>query len=149
MTRYSIGQMLKRKQELQIGLSRYHVLLGGQGTAWLMEPSFHFSKSLGNLVRHFLIAKATTLPNLHIIDYVLGPPGSTHDATAFKESHAYLEQETLFHDGEWIWADSAYGVTSCCIAPYKALAVNIPENCQFNYHLSKVCVCKSVLAANL
>ena len=27
-----------------------------------------------------------TLPNLQIIDYILSPPRSTHDATSFKES---------------------------------------------------------------
>jgi len=52
-----------------------------------------------------------TLPNLRIIDYVLGPPGSVHDSMAFKESCAYKESDQLFPNGEWLWADSAYGLS--------------------------------------
>jgi len=55
------------------------------------------------------------LPNMHIIDYVLGLPGSTHDSMSFKESHAWKESSHLFHNGEWLWADSTYALTPWCI----------------------------------
>src|SRR6266436_3256873 len=80
-----------------------------------------------------------TLPNLCIIDYVLGPPGSVHDSTAFKESCVWKESDQLFCDGEWLWADSAYGLTLWCVVPYKKPQSLLPANHQFNYHLSMVC----------
>src|SRR5258708_7982391 len=80
-----------------------------------------------------------TLPNLRIIDYVLGPPGSVHNSMAFKESHVWKESDQLFHDGEWLWADSAYGLTPWCVVLYKKPQSLLPANCQFNYHLSMVC----------
>jgi hypothetical protein len=79
-----------------------------------------------------------TLPNLCIIDYVLGPPGSVHDSTAFKESRAFKESDVLFRNGEWLWADSAYGLTPWCVVPYKSPYSLLPHNRQFNYHLSTV-----------
>ena len=79
-----------------------------------------------------------TLPNLHIINYVLGPPGSVHDSMAFKESHVFKESGQLFHDGEWLWADSAYALLPWCIMPYKQPQSLVPHNCQFNYHLLTV-----------
>ncbi len=60
-----------------------------------------------------ILLQLITLPNLHIIDYVLGPPGSVHGSTAFKESGQ------LFHDGEWLWADSAYALLPWCMVLYK------------------------------
>ncbi len=79
-----------------------------------------------------------TLPNLRIIDYVLGPPGSVHDSMAFKESHAYKESDQLFPNGKWLWADSAYGLSLSCVVPYKLPQSLAPSNHQFNYHLSMV-----------
>ena len=81
-----------------------------------------------------------TLPNMHVINYVLGPPGSTHDSMSFKESHAWKESGHLFQDGEWLWADSAYPLTPWCIVPYKHPQSLVLANHQFNYHLSKVCL---------
>src|SRR5258707_13677516 len=60
-----------------------------------------------------------TLPNLCIIDYVLGPPGSVHDSTAFWQSRAFKESDELFYNVEWLWADSAYRLAPWCIVPYK------------------------------
>ena len=82
-----------------------------------------------------------TTPDLRIIDYVLGPPGSVHDSTSFRESRAFKESETLFRHGEWLWADSAYGLASWCVTPYKRPLSLIPDNRQFNYHLSRVSSC--------
>jgi hypothetical protein len=58
--------------------------------------------SLSLTVRHIMtymfvlliiIWQLVTLPNLQIIDYVLGPPGSMHDATAFCESRVAKEHD--------------------------------------------------------
>src|SRR5258708_26942469 len=81
---------------------------------------------------NLLVLQLITLPNLHIINYVLGPPGSVHNSMAFKESGQ------LFHDGEWLWANSAYALLPWCIVPYKQPQFLVPHNHQFNYHLSTV-----------
>jgi len=79
-----------------------------------------------------------TLPNLHIIDYILGLPGSIHDSTAFWQYQAFQESDELFYNGEWLWANSAYRLAPWCIVPYKKPLSLLPENKQFNYHLSRV-----------
>lgn len=80
-----------------------------------------------------------TLPNLKIIDYVIGHCGSAHDSTAFMDSRTVQDREKLLSPGEWIWANSAYPVETWCVTPYKKPASNIPENRVFNYWLSRVC----------
>ncbi|KAG6819196.1 hypothetical protein H0H93_014448, partial [Arthromyces matolae] len=54
-----------------------------------------------------------TLPNLRIIDYVIGHCGSCHDSTAFAAFHTFCDHQQLLGPGEWIWADSAYPVKAC------------------------------------
>ena len=58
-------------------------------------------------------------PDLKIIDYGIGFPGSQHDATAWKKTRLPKEHLTLLDDTEWIWADSAYPIKNWIIAPYK------------------------------
>ncbi|KDQ48957.1 hypothetical protein JAAARDRAFT_102690, partial [Jaapia argillacea MUCL 33604] len=48
------------------------------------------------------------------------------------------EHEQLFDDGEFIWADSAYLISTWIVAPYKKPERDIPENEEFNRHLSMV-----------
>src|SRR5258708_11947857 len=73
------------------------------------------------------------LPNMHVINYVLGPLGSTHNSMSFKELYAWKESSRLFHDGEWLWVDSAYPLTPWCIVPYKHLQSLVLANHLFNY----------------
>ncbi|KAG8688976.1 hypothetical protein FRC08_011165, partial [Ceratobasidium sp. 394] len=78
-----------------------------------------------------------SLPNLQIIDYVIGHTGSVHDSAAFSNSLAAQEHSTLFGHNEFIWTDSAYGATTWNLAPYKRPAADIPVNRRFNYHVSR------------
>src|ERR1700678_2531651 len=80
-----------------------------------------------------------TLPNLRIIDYVIGHCGSAHNSTVFHDSRTYRNSSILFNKNEWMWADSAYALDSWCITPYKRPHAALPENKTFNYHLSRVC----------
>ena len=80
-----------------------------------------------------------TLPNLRIIDYVIGHCGSAHDSTVFQDSRTYRNSGVLFNENEWMWADSAYALDRWCITPYKRPLAALPENKTFNYHLSRVC----------
>lgn len=79
-----------------------------------------------------------TLPNLRIIDYVVGHCGSAHDSTVFRDSRTYQDHGSLFSADEWMWADSAYGLEDWCITPFKRPLSDLQENKTFNYHLSRV-----------
>ncbi|KAF9515965.1 hypothetical protein BS47DRAFT_1262210, partial [Hydnum rufescens UP504] len=79
-----------------------------------------------------------SLPNLRIIDYVVGHTGSTHDSTCFQDSCISKEHESLFSPGEWIWADSAYPVTTWCVPPYWKPYCEIPQNQWFNTLLAHI-----------
>ena len=67
-----------------------------------MLPSFY---PQGNLIK----------PNLCIIDYGYGFTGSTHDSTAWEETHIFLEHTEIFDEGEFIWGDLAYPVRNTFI----------------------------------
>ena len=75
---------------------------------------------------------------MQIIDYVISHCGSAHDFTVFRNSCTFKQNRTLFQNGEWIWANSAYGLDTWCITPYKKPQSNTRENTKFNYHLSRV-----------
>ena len=59
------------------------------------------------------------MPNLLIVDYGVGLPGSQHDATAWAATRLPQEHEDLFEEGEWVWGDLAYPLQKWCQAPYK------------------------------
>ena len=75
---------------------------------------------------------------MQIINYVISHCGSAHDSTVFHDSCTFKQHWTLFQNGEWIWADSAYGLDTWCLTPYKKPQSNTRENTKFNYHLSQV-----------
>ncbi|KIO08006.1 hypothetical protein M404DRAFT_134955, partial [Pisolithus tinctorius Marx 270] len=79
--------------------------------------------------------------NLCIVDYVIGVPGSLHDASAFQHTQCAWPPERFFGENEWLWTDSAYGCQKWCIVPFKRPASGQLTRVQktFNYHLSKVC----------
>ncbi|KAF8579997.1 hypothetical protein K439DRAFT_1358302, partial [Ramaria rubella] len=80
-------------------------------------------------------------PDLRIIDYGVGLPGSQHDATAWKETQVPREHETLLGRDEWVWADMAYPLQTWCQAPYKKPDKDLAENGRYNYYVSRVHVC--------
>jgi hypothetical protein len=59
---------------------------------------------------HLTRFQVVNLPNLQIIDFSYGHTGSTHDSVAWNGTKTAQEHETVFEEGEWIWADSAYPV---------------------------------------
>src|ERR1700678_321719 len=86
-----------------------------------------------------LFGQLVTLPNLRIIDYVIGHCGSAHDSTVFYDSRTYRNSGILFNENEWMWEDSAYALDRWCITLYKRPHAALPENKTSNYHLSWVC----------
>lgn len=59
-----------------------------------------------NIIKPYI--QIVSHPNLRIIDYGYGFMGSTHDSTAWEETHIFLEHTEIFDKGEFIWGDSAY-----------------------------------------
>ncbi|KAF9479155.1 hypothetical protein BDN70DRAFT_895188 [Pholiota conissans] len=58
-------------------------------------------------------------PDLRIIDYGVGLPGSQHDATAWNKTRLPHEHQELLSGEEFVWADSAYPLKKWCQSPYK------------------------------
>ena len=67
------------------------------------------------------ILQVINMPNLRIIDYGVGLPGSQHDATVWQHTHLPQEHQQLLKEDEFVWADLAYPVQTWCQAPYKEL----------------------------
>ncbi|KAF8584918.1 hypothetical protein K439DRAFT_1616396 [Ramaria rubella] len=80
-------------------------------------------------------------PNLRIVDYGVGLPGSQHDVTAWKGTRIPQEHEHLLGRDEWVWADTAYPLQTWFQAPYKKYGMpdkDLPENTRYNYYVSRV-----------
>lgn len=78
--------------------------------------------------------------SLFIVDYAAGHVGSAHDALAFRDTRLYNNHSTLLRNGEWVWADSAYGVASWLVSPFKQPGGGeiTPDQSRFNYYLSRL-----------
>ncbi|KIJ29160.1 hypothetical protein M422DRAFT_269504 [Sphaerobolus stellatus SS14] len=77
----------------------------------LASRSAHFGNTWYDRKSNYsLNVQLISTPDLRIIDYGVGLPGSQHDATAWKETRIPKERATLLGAGEWVWADSAYAL---------------------------------------
>lgn len=72
-----------------------------------------------------------------IIAVYVGAPGSCADSTVFKKMDLYRKPHLHFSPGEYLIADSAYGLSMTCIPSYKAPAANSRDNTEFNYCVAK------------
>ncbi|KAF8220343.1 hypothetical protein L208DRAFT_1127843, partial [Tricholoma matsutake] len=54
------------------------------------------------------------------------------------QTHLAKEHHILMEPGEWVWADSAYPVDTWIVSPYKKPERDIPEDEEFNKHVSRV-----------
>ena len=75
------------------------------------------------------------------MDYVIAVPGSVHDSSAFQLAEIVISSNRFLEDGEWIWADSAYGCHPWCVVPFKKPSEGRDlsrDQKKFNYYLSKV-----------
>ncbi|KIO27437.1 hypothetical protein M407DRAFT_38880, partial [Tulasnella calospora MUT 4182] len=80
-----------------------------------------------------------TFTNLQIVDYVTGFTGSAHDSNAFQYSAVVKHPGWFFEtDHEFMWADSAYTVTSRVIPVHKRPAADDPLNRQFDTAVSRI-----------
>ncbi|KAG2061611.1 hypothetical protein BDR06DRAFT_862382, partial [Suillus hirtellus] len=53
--------------------------------------------------------------NLHIVDYIIGVPGSLHNSNVFRYTRIAQTPEDFFGGGQWLWADSAYAAQMWCV----------------------------------
>ena len=72
-----------------------------------------------------------------IIGVHIGCPGSCADSSVFKRMPHYKESHRFFSPGEYLLADSAYGLSNTCIPSYKSPAANRKDNKEFNYCIAK------------
>ena len=63
-----------------------------------------------------------------IIDFGFGFTGSTHDSTTWEKTHVFEEHETIFEEGEFIWANSAYPVCTLSVMFKSSLNSEIYSN---------------------
>ncbi|THV02630.1 hypothetical protein K435DRAFT_579228, partial [Dendrothele bispora CBS 962.96] len=89
------------------------------------RPSFFGNTWYDRKSNYSMNLQLVTTPDLRIIDFAVGLPGSQHDATAWKDTYVYQNHHILLNHGEWVWADSAYPLREWCQAPYKACVVAI------------------------
>ncbi|THV01308.1 hypothetical protein K435DRAFT_655724 [Dendrothele bispora CBS 962.96] len=87
------------------------------------RPAFFNNTWYDRKSNYSMNLQLVTTPDLRIIDFAVGLPGSQHDATAWKDTYIYQNHHTLLKDGEWVWADSAYPLRKWCQAPYKSCVV--------------------------
>ncbi|KAG2344980.1 hypothetical protein BDR05DRAFT_975204 [Suillus weaverae] len=111
-------------------------------------PGFFHQAFYDRKSKYSLGCQAVIMPhNLLIVDYALGHPGSIHDAYAFRSTRIYQEHDTLLPPDHWVWADSAYPLSTWCVTPFKKpcngrLTANQRT---FNFHLSSVCTIFSLI----
>ncbi|KAF8584055.1 hypothetical protein K439DRAFT_1239494, partial [Ramaria rubella] len=82
------------------------------------QPGFYGNSWYDRKSNYSLNVQLISTPNLHIIDYGVGLPGSQHDAMAWKGTWILQEHERLLGRDKWVWADTAYPLQTCQ-APYK------------------------------
>ncbi|TFY79482.1 hypothetical protein EWM64_g4525 [Hericium alpestre] len=100
------------------------------------RPNWYGESYFDRKCNYSLNIQIISLPNLRIIDFGYGFTGSTHDATAWKETRLPKERASLLRPEEFVWADSAYPISSWVVAPYKKPLRDIRENEVFNNHVS-------------
>ncbi|KAF8549256.1 hypothetical protein OG21DRAFT_1556475 [Imleria badia] len=114
------------------------VLVDGTLIPLYARPGFFGNSWYDCKSNYSLNVQIVSTPDLRIVDYSVGLPGSQHDATAFAETCIYKEREVLLGEDEWIWADTAYPLHGWCQAPYKVPEKDSEENTTYNYHVFKL-----------
>ncbi|KIK92117.1 hypothetical protein PAXRUDRAFT_794583, partial [Paxillus rubicundulus Ve08.2h10] len=83
------------------------------------QPGFYGNSWYDCKSNYSMKVNIISTPDIWIIDYSVGLPGSQHDSTAFTETHISQEHHTLLAPDEWIFADTAYPLHDWCQKPYK------------------------------
>ncbi|KII82824.1 hypothetical protein PLICRDRAFT_112152 [Plicaturopsis crispa FD-325 SS-3] len=95
------------------------LMVDGTLVPLFQRPESHGNSFFDRKSNYSLNAQLISTPDLHIIDFGVGMPGSQHDATAWLDTRVPQEHKRLLGEKEWVWADSAYPLRTWCQAPYK------------------------------
>jgi hypothetical protein len=108
-----------------------YLMVDGTPAVLHCRPGFYGNSFYDRKQKYSLNVQIVNTPDLRIRDYAIGLPGSQHDSTAWKDTRVYSAHATLLREGDFIWGDSAYPISSWVCAPYKASVV---LNLQFVKH---------------
>ena len=88
----------------------------------------------------FNIALVFLPHSLHIVESVVGHPGSSHDARVWASGSGIVVKPRLHLDeGEFVWVDAGYGYSSYTVGPYSNTAAAKSRDLHyFNYSLSRI-----------
>ncbi|KAF8584781.1 hypothetical protein K439DRAFT_1345129, partial [Ramaria rubella] len=95
------------------------LMVDGTLVSLFAHPGFYGNSWYDRKHNYSLNVQLISTPDLCIIDYSIGLPGSQHDATAWKATRVPQEHNTLLGTDEWVWVDTAYPWQRWCQAPYK------------------------------
>ncbi|KAF8226851.1 hypothetical protein L208DRAFT_1299822 [Tricholoma matsutake] len=95
------------------------LMVDGTLVPLFMQPTFSGNTWFDHKSNYSMNVQIISTPDLQIIDYGVGLPGSQHDATAWVETCIPNEHERLLRCDEWVWGDSAYPLKNWCQASYK------------------------------
>ncbi|UTT93024.1 hypothetical protein NDA17_003630 [Ustilago hordei] len=86
----------------------------------------------------FNIALVFLPHSLHIVELVVGHPGSSHDVQVWASGSGIVVKPRLHLDeGEFVWVDAGYGYSSYTVGPYSNTAAAKSRDLHyFNYSLS-------------
>ncbi|GLB35610.1 putative DDE superfamily endonuclease [Lyophyllum shimeji] len=105
----------------------------------LFQRPHHFGNQYFDRKSNYsLNVQLISRPDLRILDYGIGLPGSQHDATAWNQTRLPHEHQHLLGEDEFVWADSAYPLKSWCQAPYKEPEKLQEDNTTHNYYVSRI-----------
>ncbi|KIJ61906.1 hypothetical protein HYDPIDRAFT_95658 [Hydnomerulius pinastri MD-312] len=99
------------------------VMVDGTLIPLYARPGYFGNTWYDHKSNYSLNLQVMSTPDLQIIDYSVGLPGSQHDSTAFAETRVSQEHDVLLAEDEWIFADSAYPLHAWCQAPYKKYVI--------------------------
>ncbi|THU87913.1 hypothetical protein K435DRAFT_680825 [Dendrothele bispora CBS 962.96] len=77
------------------------------------RPAFFGNTWFDRKSNYSMNVQLVTTPDLRIVDFATGLPGSQHDAAAREETCTFKEHEQLLEEDEFIWADSACPLRNC------------------------------------
>ncbi|KAF8583705.1 hypothetical protein K439DRAFT_1617284 [Ramaria rubella] len=83
------------------------------------RPGFFGNSFFDRKSNYSMNVQLLSTPDLRIVDYGVGMPGSQHDSTAWLQTRIPQEHESLLSPAEWVWADTAYPLQTWCQAPFK------------------------------